>query len=177
MVFAGRWSRTKGLDTLFRAFQQAASGGILLHLIVIGEPALDEPPILPEAFVDSVASKRVHVLGKLKESAEVAHCLAAADAFVLPSLSEGMPLALLGALACGLPVIASDIPVHRAIIQTYECGWLITPGDASDLAHVLKTLAVQGAPREWAMRARDAAVQHHSIAGVAKAYRAAYLRV
>src|SRR6266487_2797442 len=111
VIFAGRWSRTKGLDMLFTALQEVAAKGVRLHLILVGEPAPDEPPIRPEAFLDPAASERVHRLGKLRDSREVAALFSAADAFVLPSLAEGMPLALVEALASGLPIIASDIPV------------------------------------------------------------------
>ena len=174
IVFAGRWSRTKGLDTLFAALQQVASNGVRLHLILIGEPAPDEDPIQPEAFLDSAAFERIHLLGRLKDSAEVAALFSAADAFVLPSLSEGMPLALLEALASGLPIIASDIPVHRALIHSCDCGWLVAPGDAGDLARVLATFALHDPSPEWAMRAREAAVRHHSLQAMVEEYRTLY---
>jgi len=174
IVFSGRWSRTKGLDTLFTAFQNSVSKGTGLHLLVIGEPAPDEPPIRPEAFFDPVTLRHVHVLGRLKDSKDVAALLNAADAFVLPSLSEGMPLALLEALACGLPVILSDIPIHRELTLTHDCGWLSIPGDVADLARVLEAFSRRAPEPERSARSREAAVQHHSLRTMAGAYRAVY---
>ena len=177
VVFAGRWSRTKGLDKLLAAFDSAASMHSAIHLLVIGEPAPDEPPIYPEAFVSASALDRVHVIGRLKDSAEVSAHLSAADLFALPSIAEGMPLALLEAMATGLPIVASDIGVHRALLNTYGCGWLVAPGDVDGLVRVLSRFAREGAPKEWPSVARSAAVNHHSAAVMARAYQAVYAAV
>jgi len=177
VIFAGRWSRTKGLDSLLAAFDSVASRHSRIHLLVIGEPAPDEPPLSPEAFVNASALGRVHVLGRLKDSADVAAHLSAADLFALPSLAEGMPLAILEAMASGLPIVASDIEVHRALLDTYGFGWLVAPGDVEGLVRVLEKFALEGAPKEWPSVARTAAVKHHSAAAMAQGYEAVYAAI
>jgi len=177
VIFAGRWSRTKGLDNLLAAFDSVASRHSKIHLLIIGEPAPDEPPISLDAFVNASALSRVHVIGRLKDSVEVAAHLCAGDLFALPSVAEGMPLAILEAMASGLPIVASDIDAHRALLERYGCGWLVAPGDVQDLAHVLEKFVLEGAPKEWPALARAAAVNHHSAAIMARGYRAVYAAI
>ena len=60
----------------------------------------------------------------------VADYLRAADLFVSASHAEGMPNAVLEALAASLPVILSDIPAHREVLENCsEAGWLFAPSD------------------------------------------------
>ena len=66
--------------------------------------------------------------------------LQAADLFVLPSREEGLSLALLEALAAGLPVVASDIPGNRLVIEDGQEGLLFPPGAAGVLASAIEVL-------------------------------------
>lgn len=72
---------------------------------------------------------------------DIVDLLGAADIFVMPSLAEGQPLALLEAMAMGKPVIASDIPAIAEIISDGLNGRLFRAGDASALAGVLASAA------------------------------------
>ncbi len=65
--------------------------------------------------------------------------LAAGDVFVFPSKFEGMPNALLEAMAAALPVVVSDIPPHRELIQHGRTGFLAR--DPMEMAHQVTTLA------------------------------------
>jgi glycosyltransferase involved in cell wall biosynthesis len=65
---------------------------------------------------------------------DVPDLLAAADVFVFPSLHEGLGGAVVEAMAMGLPIIASDIPALREVLDGGSCGVLVRPGDASELA-------------------------------------------
>jgi glycosyltransferase involved in cell wall biosynthesis len=60
-----------------------------------------------------------------------------AAVFVLPSLYEGHPKALVEAMACGLPVIGSDVPGIAEVVRHRETGWLCPPGDPAALAEAL----------------------------------------
>jgi glycosyltransferase involved in cell wall biosynthesis len=73
----------------------------------------------------------------LGQRADVPRLLAGLDLFVLPSLWEGLPYALLEAGAAGLPVVATDIPGNRDLITPGQTGYLARPNDPLDLAVTL----------------------------------------
>jgi glycosyltransferase involved in cell wall biosynthesis len=75
--------------------------------------------------------KRVHFLGYREDAYSI---LKACDLFVLPSLYEGLPVAAVEAMACGLPVVISDIPPHRELVESGVDGWLFRSGDEKSLA-------------------------------------------
>jgi len=79
--------------------------------------------------------------------AELRELYRQADAFVLPSAREGMPLVLLEALAMGLPIIATDIPGTREIVRPGENGILVPLGDPRALRQGL--LDVTGDPERY----------------------------
>ncbi len=80
---------------------------------------------------------RVQLLGHRSDVAEV---LAAGDLFVFPSLFEGMPGAVIEAMASGLPIVASDIEPVREVVDIGANAVLVPPRDASALADAVRTL-------------------------------------
>ncbi|MBD3334226.1 MAG: glycosyltransferase [Candidatus Eisenbacteria bacterium] len=109
----------------------------------------------------------------------VRECLPALDLFVFPSHSEGMPNALLEAMAAGLPCLASDIPVHREILKDERFGRLAPPGRPAELAEALRTLLQapaaerRGLGAAAARRIREA----YSADVMVRAYEALYDRL
>jgi glycosyltransferase involved in cell wall biosynthesis len=79
-------------------------------------------------------SARVRFLGTVRDTATL---LAAADLFVFPSLIEAFPLALLEALAAGVPVVASDIPPVREIVAGSNDAVLVPPANPRALRDAL----------------------------------------
>lgn len=80
---------------------------------------------------------RVKFLGPRED---VPALLASCDVFVLPSLFEGLPLAVLEAMAAGAPVIATDVGGTREAIQDGVTGLLVRPADANALACALRRM-------------------------------------
>jgi glycosyltransferase involved in cell wall biosynthesis len=74
--------------------------------------------------------------------------MTAAQIFVLPSLSEGLANAVLEAMAFGLPIVATDIPGTREVIQNGKTGFLFAPQNAKQLADCIEQLMSTESQRE-----------------------------
>ena len=84
-------------------------------------------------------SDRVVFTGAL-EYRDVQAYYSGAEALVLPSVSEGVPLVAIEALSAGLPVIASDLTGIASVVHDRKNGLLVPPGDISSLARALSAL-------------------------------------
>jgi len=89
----------------------------------------------------------------------------AADGFVLSSLWEGLPIALLEAAACGLPAVATDVPGTREAIEEGRTGWLIAPSKPSLLAEsMLRMMQSPNQTRQtMGTQARQHVLDHFSL--------------
>jgi glycosyltransferase involved in cell wall biosynthesis len=102
----------------------------------------------------------------------------AADIFVLPSRSEGLPNVVLEAMASGLPVIATAVGGVPDIVQDRVSGLLVPPGDAGALRCALRELIENPhLSEDIGARARQDAVERFSLAAVADSYSKLYLEL
>ncbi|MCA9359129.1 glycosyltransferase family 4 protein [Candidatus Kaiserbacteria bacterium] len=92
-----------------------------VHLVIIG--AGEDRMSLNQLITQEKLKDRVHLLGHI----EASPYLKAFDIFVLPSKKEGLPYVILEAGLAGLPVVASDLPGIRDIIETGQNGFLVEP--------------------------------------------------
>jgi glycosyltransferase involved in cell wall biosynthesis len=123
----------KGLDLLLTAFASVAASRPELTLDLIGEGPLT--PVLRRLAAELGVGERVRFAGTATPT-EIADRLRSSDIFVLSSLSENMPLAVLEALSCGLPVAATDVGgVPEAVGAD---GVLAPSGDAAELARAIE---------------------------------------
>lgn len=103
--------------------------------------ACDELPNIPKMiFIGDGPQQPQHpqivFRGKVRHD-ELALYLNAADVFVTPSRKEGMPNALLEAMACSCRIVASDIPVHRELLEDYEQGTLCNGEDPASISNAI----------------------------------------
>lgn len=140
--------------------------GPSLRLVVVGDGR--EAGAIARAAADAGATPWVHLPGA---RSDVPRLLGALDAFALPSLTEGLPLSVLEAMAAGLPVVASAVGGVPDVISNGEDGWLVPPRDAAALRERLLALrADPEAARALGSRAAASARRHHSIEAMSDAY-------
>lgn len=102
----------------------------------------------------------------------------AMDLLVLPSHWEGLPGVVIEAMACGVPVVATDIPGTRELVGEGETGWLAPPADPPGLALVIiAALRAPGERQSRAARALAEVAPRYDIGAVARQYEAVYERL
>jgi glycosyltransferase involved in cell wall biosynthesis len=118
--------------------------------------------------------ERVRFLGMRQD---VPRLLSVLDAFVLPSLSEGLSLALLEAMASGKPVVATLVGGNQELIDHGRTGFLVQPEDARDLAtNLVKLLSDQAMMQQFGRQAAERVRQHFSMGQMVDRYRDLYAR-
>jgi glycosyltransferase involved in cell wall biosynthesis len=168
LVYTGRLHPQKGLDTLLQAVHLAAARRpeALLRLWILGtgEAAEHLARLRTSLQLDSI----VHFWGQVDD---VSPYLAQADLFVLPSYAEGMSNALLEAMACGLPCVATAVGGNVDLIREGETGLLVEPGDVQALCQAILALAADESLRERLGRgARKAVDRCYALPHVAARY-------
>lgn len=133
LVSVGRLKAPKDFSTLVRAVARLEPRS--WRLIIVGDGP--ERPALERQLHAEGLDDAVEFVG---ERSDVSELLAGADAFVLSSRSEGMPLSVLEAMAAGLPVVATAVGGVPEVVVHDETGVLVAPGDAEALAAALARL-------------------------------------
>jgi glycosyltransferase involved in cell wall biosynthesis len=135
-VFVGRLAPEKGLFTLVDAWPQVRARYPAASLVLIGEgPERSELEARVKLKGLTLgAGQAVYLPGTQSDPGNL---LCDADLFVLPSQEEGMSIALLEAMALGMPLVASAIPGNCRLVRDLEHGRLVPPGDPDRLAAVI----------------------------------------
>ncbi len=139
VIVVSRLVRHKGHPELLAAM----AGVPEAELWVVGDrlPS-DHGETLEAAFADAARPDRLGVrLRRFGARTDVADLLAAADIFALPSHFEGLPMSVIEAMLCGLPVVATTIRGPREQVANGATGLLVPPGDVPRLAAALGRLA------------------------------------
>ncbi|RJQ43497.1 MAG: glycosyltransferase [Nitrospiraceae bacterium] len=138
ILFLGRISWKKGLDVLVKAFASVKKRRDDVHLLIAGNDEGGYVKKVRKWLKDEGISKDATFTGLLEGSAKL-EAFAGSDLFVLPSYSENFGMAVIEAMACGLPVIISDqVGIYREVINA-EAGVVISP-DATELAKALANM-------------------------------------
>ncbi len=157
LAATGELTRNKGLDYALMAMARVKSSlpNHPCHLLIMGEGE-ERQPLLD----------RIRALG-LEQSVSLAgfvpdarRYLTGADIFIMPSLKEGLPYAIMEAMAAGLPVIATSVGGIPDLIEPGIHGMLVPPRDERALAEAITTLITEPDLRHaYGSRARQRAEQ------------------
>jgi glycosyltransferase involved in cell wall biosynthesis len=163
----GRLVPVKGHVHLVRAFGAVAHRYPDLHLAIIGEGR--QRAILEKQIAELGLEQRIHLLGARPFALRY---IKAFDIFVMPSIQEGLGLALLEAMSGRLPVIGSDVPAMRPLLLGAG-GRLVKVRDEDDLAAALAEYCslTDGQLAQLGDQTYCYLVAHHSIEDYRRSYR------
>jgi glycosyltransferase involved in cell wall biosynthesis len=138
VISVGRLTEGKGHQDLIRAVAElAAERPVRLYIIGGVNPEDDFRSVL-ESLIAELGLREVYLLDRIAHD-QLACWYAAADVFCLASKREGCPNVVLEALACGTPVVATDVGAIAEVVVPGKNGVLVGPGRDGSLADALRT--------------------------------------
>jgi glycosyltransferase involved in cell wall biosynthesis len=164
--YLGRLVPEEGPDLLLQAFLDHFRSRFNVHLVMVGEGALEE-----NLRLQAQDAPNVHLLGDVSDTAAL---LPGLDIYAQPSLSRGRQMAMLEAMAAGLPTVAYALPAVDEIHTDGETALLVAPRDRRAFGQALLAMvSVSALRRKLGSHARTRA-QHFSIESTLAAYGSLY---
>jgi len=152
LVYVGRLVPVKNHTLLFDAFRAVLLSMPDLRLWMVGDGS--ERQSLERLAAELGISKQVTFWG---QQLEVAPYFSAADAFVMSSKSEGLPMSLLQAFSLGLPAIVTDVGGMAEVVRLAQAGYTVSAADPVEMAAAIQQLAGRPAEREQFSKNAEAA--------------------
>lgn len=122
VLSVGELNKNKNHEVVIRAIAKINNPRI--HYVICGQGELEE--YLRDLSKELGIGNKVHLLGFRKDIAEICKV---SDVFAFPSKREGLPVSLMEAMACGLPVVCSRIRGNLDLIEDRKGGYLVEPDD------------------------------------------------
>ncbi len=166
----GRLVAIKNYPLLLHALANVLRAGFNARLLLVGDGV--ERPALEQLAAQLQISEQVIFAGQQQA---IADYLQAMDIFVLPSFSEGLSNTLLEAMACGVPVLASDVGGNPEIVNE-QTGALFPSDDVMVLtSKLIEWISLSAQRQQLARSAREYCLTQHSISAMVRAYEQVYL--
>lgn len=135
MTLVATFKRQKGHSVLIEAVAGLIQDFPQLHILLVGDGELRDQ--LKSRAQELNLEGHFHFLGLRSDISDI---LSASDSFVLPSLWEGLPMALIEAMASRLPIVATNVSGTRQVMVPGETGILVEPGNVQELTHAISEL-------------------------------------
>ena len=170
LVYVGRLEPVKNHSLLLNAFRSALSSTPDLRLWMVGDGS--ERKSLESLASELDISAQVTFWG---QQLDVAPFFSAADAFIMSSRSEGLPMSLLQAFSLGLPAIVSDVGGMAEVVRLANAGFTVSPANPAEMAEAISRLVRNLSEREQFSRNAEAAFHSHfTLEAMADAYMGLY---
>ena len=172
LAVIGRLHPAKGHADLIPVLSRLSAAGRKFVCLFIGEGELTQP--LHKLVADSGLERSVIFTGLRHDIPSLLGCI---DIVVMPSRWEGLPMALLEAMAMRRPVVASAVGGIPNVIDNAANGLLVTPGDPDDLYQAIERLIDDAGLRDrLGSAARETIVRQYDVCVTAQAYDDLYTR-
>lgn len=156
LIFVGRLVQVKRVDLLLEAVRDLRKAGVQARTVIIGSGELEEA--LKQQAKENGVADLVLFAGHQKN---VSEWLRKSKVFVLTSDSEGLSLALMEAMSCGLPSVVSDVGELGELVEDGENGFLVKERTGAAFANSLQKLLADG--RIYAEMAEKSATAAKSV--------------
>ena len=167
----GRLVPIKDHPTLFQAMALLQTSNPPVHLAVVGDG--EERARLEELAGRLGLGHRIHFLGWRTDLETI---LREVDVVLCTSKNEGTPVALIEAMAAGVPVLSTDVGGVADLVAHGETGWLVRPGDPPSLAEAIRHLLGDEALRARLAAAGSAvALERHGVEGLIRRVETLYM--
>ena len=165
-----RLSEVKRVDIILKAFAILWHQNSNVRLVIVGDGVLRNEL---ESLANTLGvSQVIRFVGNVKDPAKY---LQAADVFVLASDRENQSNALLEAMACGLPVVATNVGGNKECIRSGENGFLVEPASPHEMAGVLQdVLNNEDLAAKLGAAARQTVLQHYTFEKILERYQKLY---
>jgi len=168
VMLASRTLWDKGVGEFVEAAKRLQAEGTDVRFVLVGGRDEENPTAIPADTL--TAWQRAGVIEWWGQRDDMADVLRQATIVCLPSYREGLPKVLLEAAACAKPIVATDVPGCRDVVEPGTTGLLVPSHDAAALADALRTLLSDTALRERMGReARRRVAAQFSLAAVQSA--------
>lgn len=164
----GELNKNKNHETIIRAIDRVNNH--LIHYLICGQGPLEH--YLKDLIIDLGLEKKIHLLGVRKDIGEICK---ASDLFVMPSFREGLSVALMEALASGLPVLCSNIRGNSDLIEEGKNGFLIKPDNVDEFSKGINKLYESVELREKFSKENNNRIGKYSIQNVIANMKLIYL--
>ena len=170
----GRLTHVKNHQRLLSAFKILSKRHANIRLVIVGKG-----PIAADLgrFVEQHQMQDLVCFTGFRQ--EIPTLLKSLDVYVMPSLREGLPLALLEAMAAGLPIITSNTSGMKEVIGDCDCGELVNPEDVNSIVLAMEKMLSQPTDSlvDMGQRARERALNKFSSARMVSDYEALYSQI
>lgn len=166
----GRFDPIKNLPMLVGALERAAATRPQIAGLLVGHGP--EFAAIQSLVMRGPMASRIHLTGFRSDARELAQCM---DLFVLASFSEGTSMALLEALAAGVPVAVTRVGGNPEIVQNGVSGWVVPSNDVAALAEAISQAASdEPVRRAFAEEGRRRFEKHFDLTTMIANYRRIY---
>lgn len=169
ILYVGVFDQRKNIGWLIHEWLSGKGFGLNAILVAVGPQSRDDPQGSFKQQLKLQAQRNGDLISIKDEAAAVADYYRAADLFIMPSLSEGLPNAVLEAMASGLPCVAANVSGTREIVEHGRTGYLFEADDLEGL-HAALHKVFEEAGGSFGRQARRKVENTFSIEKLARRY-------
>jgi len=145
VLFASRMLWSKGIKELVEACRILKENGVKFRCIIAGRIDENNRDGVPKAYIDNVVNEGVvEYVGVINDMRELLYLV---DIIVLPSYREGVPRILMEAAAMGKPLVATNVPGCREVVENEKNGFLVSAKDSESLGQAMDILILDETKR------------------------------